>query len=199
MLSPGTTFAGYRIDGVLGEGGMGVVYEATQLSLDRKVALKVLASRLGQDDAFRRRFRREGQLQAAIEHPHIVSVHEAGEDAGGLYIAMRLVRGRTLKALIAAGEVDVARTLRVLGPIADALDAAHAAGLIHRDVKPHNIMVGPRDHAYLGDFGLTKAPDDLNMTRSGEFLGTPNYVSPEQVRGEPATAASDLYALGAVL
>src|SRR4051795_13706599 len=112
MLSPGTTFAGYRIDGVLGEGGMGVVYEATQLSLDRKVALKVLATRLGQDDGFRRRFRREGQLQAAIEHAHIVNVYEAGEGDVGLFIAMRLVRGRTLKQLIVARELDAERTLR---------------------------------------------------------------------------------------
>src|SRR3954454_2520867 len=199
MLTPGTTIAGYRIDGVLGEGGMGVVYEATQLSLDRKVALKVLANRLGEDDGFRRRFRREGRLQAAIDHPNIVAVHEAGESEVGLFLAMRLVRGRTLKEVIRGGTLDASRTLTILRPIAEALDSAHAAGLIHRDIKPHNVLVGPHDEAYLGDFGLTKTPDDLNLTRSGEFFGTPNYVAPEHVRGEPATAAGDVYSLAAVL
>ena len=134
MLATGTILAGYRLDGVLGKGGMGVVYEATQLSLNRTVALKVLAPHLSDDDGFRERFRREGLIQAAIDHPNIVTVYEAGETEYGLFIAMRLVRGPTLKDMVLARELDAARTLRILRPVADALDTAHEEGLIHRDV-----------------------------------------------------------------
>ena len=198
-LEKGTTFAGYRIEGILGQGGMGVVYEATQLSLNRTVALKLLASNLGEDDAFRERFRREGLLQAAIEHPNIVTVYEAGESDHGLFMAMRLVRGPNLKDMIVSRELDAGRTLRILRPIADALDTAHEAGLIHRDIKPQNILVGGRDHAYLADFGLTKAAGEKGLTKTGQFVGTLDYISPEQIRGQNATAASDVYALAAVL
>ncbi len=199
MLEQGTIVAGYRIDGVLGQGGMGVVYEATQLSLNRKVALKLLAAHLSDDVAFRERFRREGQLQAAIDHPHIVTVFEAGESEHGLFLAMRLVRGPTLREMIVTGDLDAQRTMKILRPVADALQAAHDAGLIHRDIKPANILVGPRDHAYLADFGLIKAPTDESLTRSGQFVGTLNYVSPEQIKGTGVTPRSDVYALTAVL
>jgi hypothetical protein len=198
-LDKGTTFAGYRIEGILGQGGMGVVYEATQLSLDRTVALKLLASNLGEDDAFRERFRREGLLQAGIEHPNIVTVYEAGESDHGLFMAMRLVRGPNLKDLIVSRELDAGRTLRILRPIAEALDTAHESGLIHRDIKPQNILVGGRDHAYLADFGLTKAAGEKGLTKTGQFVGTLDYISPEQIRGQAATGASDVYALAAVL
>jgi len=177
-LEKGTTFAGYRIEGVLGQGGMGVVYEATQLSLNRTVALKLLATNLGEDDAFRERFRREGLLQAAIEHPNIVTVYEAGESDHGLFMAMRLVRGPNLKDMVLARELDAGRSLRVLRPIAAALDTAHEAGLIHRDIKPQNILVGGRDHAYLADFGLTKAAGEKGLTKTGQFVGTHDYISP---------------------
>ncbi len=199
MLAKGTTLAGYRLDGVLGKGGMGVVYEATQLSLNRTVALKVLAPHLSDDDAFRERFRREGQIQAAIDHPNIVTVYEAGETEHGLFIAMRLVRGPTLKDMILARELDAGRSLRILRPVGDALDTAHDAGLIHRDIKPQNVLVAGRDHAYLADFGLTKAMGDTGLTRTGQFVGTLDYISPEQIRGEQATGRSDVYALAAVL
>ena len=199
MLAKGTSIAGYRIEGVLGQGGMGVVYEATQLSLNRTVALKILASNLSDDPAFRERFRREGLLQAAIDHPHIVTVYEAGETEHGLFLAMRLVRGPNLKDMVLAREIDAGRTLRILTPVADALDAAHESGLIHRDIKPQNILVGGRDHAYLADFGLTKAPGEKSLTKTGQFVGTLDYVSPEQIRGLPASSASDIYALAAVL
>ena len=199
MLEQGTIVAGYRIDGVLGQGGMGVVYEATQLSLNRTVALKLLAAHLSDDVAFRERFRREGQLQAAIDHPHIVTVFEAGESEHGLFIAMRLVKGPTLREMIVTGDLDARRTMKILRPVADALQAAHDAGLIHRDIKPQNILVGPRDHAYLADFGLIKAPTDESLTRSGQFVGTLNYVSPEQIKGDGVTARSDVYAFTAVL
>ena len=199
MLEKGTSIAGYRIEGILGQGGMGVVYEATQLSLNRTIALKILASNLSDDPAFRERFRREGLLQAAIDHPHIVTVYEAGETEHGLFLAMRLVRGPNLKDMVLAREIDAGRTLRILTPVADALDAAHETGLIHRDIKPQNILVGGRDHAYLADFGLTKAPGEKSLTKTGQFVGTLDYVSPEQIRGLPASTASDIYALAAVL
>src|ERR671914_2481522 len=191
--------AGYRVDGILGEGGMGIVYRATQVSLNRTIALKILATDISDDPAFRERFRREGLLQAAIDHPHIVTVYEAGETEHGLFLAMRLVRGPNLKDMVLAREIDAGRTLRILTPVADALDAAHEAGLIHRDIKPQNILVGGRDHAYLADFGLTKAPGEKGLTKTGQFVGTLDYVSPEQIRGLPASPASDIYALAPVL
>jgi len=199
LLKVGTEVRGYRIEGILGHGGMGVVYEARQISLDRLVALKVLSPELSADVSFRERFRREGQIQAAIDHPHIVTVHEAGEIDEGLFIAMRIVRGPTLKDMIIGRELEAARTLRILTPIADALDAAHSGGLIHRDVKPQNILVGARDHAFLADFGLTKGANESGLTRTGQFVGTIDYISPEQIRGEQAQPASDIYALAAVL
>src|SRR5690349_24099723 len=178
---------------------MGVVYEATQLSLDRTVALKLLAVNLGDDDAFRERFRREGLLQAAIDHPNIVTVYEAGESEHGLFLAMRIVRGPNLKDMIISRELDAGRALRILHPIAEALDTAHESGLIHRDIKPQNILVGGRDHAYLADFGLTKVSGEKGLTKTGQFVGTLDYISPEQIRGLTATSASDIYALAAVL
>jgi hypothetical protein len=194
-----TVVAGYRIDGTLGEGGMGTVYRATQLSLERVVALKVLTAELSADPGFRERFRREGLLQAALDHPHIVTVYEAGEAEHRLFLAMRMVEGPTLKELIQRRQLDDRRALRLLTQVAEALDAAHAKGLIHRDVKPQNVLVGAGDHAYLADFGLTKAHDDAAMTETGQFVGTIDYISPEQARGMRATARSDVYALTAVL
>jgi Protein kinase domain len=194
-----TIVAGYRIDGTLGEGGMGTVYRATQLSLERVVALKVLTVELSSDPAFRERFRREGLLQAALDHPHIVTVYEAGEADDRLFLAMRMVEGPTLKDLIVRRQLDDRRALRLLTQVAEALDAAHAKGLIHRDVKPQNVLVGAGDHVYLADFGLTKGSDDAAMTETGQFVGTIDYISPEQARGARATAGSDVYALTAVL
>ena len=199
MLGEGTELAGYRIERVLGTGGMATVYEATQLSLDRRVALKVMGEAFTGDAEFRARFKREALLQAGLDHDHVVAVHEAGEAGALLYIAMRLIRGPNLKELIRAGALDDDRVLELLTPVADALDTAHEAGLVHRDIKPQNILVGPRDHAYLADFGLTKAPDQTALTASGRFMGTPNYTSPEQVHGEPATPASDIYSFAAVV
>jgi len=178
---------------------MGVVYEAKQLSLDRTVALKLLATELTQDEAFRERFRREGLLQARLEHPNIVTVYEAGESERGLFLTMRLVRGPNLKDLIVGRELDAGRAMRMLSQVAEALDSAHDAGLIHRDIKPQNVLIGARDHAYLADFGLTKGPGAKSLTRTGHFVGTVDYVSPEQIRGERASSHSDVYSLGAVL
>jgi serine/threonine-protein kinase len=199
VLEKGTAVAGYRVDGVLGHGGMGVVYEATQLSLNRLVALKVLAAHLSEDLGFQERFRREGQIQAAIDHAHIVTVYDSGQTEHGFFIAMRLVRGPNLKDMIVARELDAGRTIRILTPIAEALDMAHTAGLIHRDIKPQNILVSGRDHAFLADFGLTKASGEKSLTRTGQFVGTLDYISPEQIRGDRATVQSDVYSLAGVL
>ncbi|HEX9415707.1 MAG TPA: serine/threonine-protein kinase, partial [Gaiellaceae bacterium] len=201
MLENGVLLEGYRIDRLIGEGGMGTVYEATQLSLDRKVALKLLSTDLSVDSGFRERFRHEARIQGAMDHPNIVTVHEAGESEYGLFIAMELIRGATLKDLIVGRELDAGRTLRILAQVAEALDSAHEAGLIHRDIKPHNILVraGRRDHAYLADFGVTKVRGGTNLTKTGHFVGTVDYMAPEQIRGEPATRETDIYALGTVL
>jgi serine/threonine protein kinase len=192
----GAVVAGYEVGDVLGRGGMAVVYEAREQAGGREVALKVFAAASGMDPSFRRRFQREGRIQAGIDHPSIATVYEAGEWEDALFIAMRLVRGQTLKDLTIAGGLESERLLRILTPIAAALDAAHAAGLTHRDVKPQNILVGEGDRAFLADFGLTKGHGDTVLTRAGEFVGTIDYCAPEQIRGEPATAAADIYALG---
>jgi serine/threonine protein kinase len=178
---------------------MGAVYQATQLSLNRVVALKLLAPNLSDDAGFRARFEREGQVQAALDHEHIVAVYEAGQSEYGLFLAMRLIAGPTLKRLILDDELDPRRSVRLLAQVANALDAAHAAGLIHRDIKPQNILIDKGDHAYLADFGLIKAPEEARLTGTGQFIGTIDYVAPEQVQGEPATSASDCYALAGVL
>jgi serine/threonine protein kinase len=179
---------------------MGVVYRATQLTLERVVALKLLSTDLGDDAGFRTRFQREGQLQAGLDHEHIVPVYEAGQSEHGLFLAMRLIDGPTLKDLILTGVLDPRRSIRLLGQVAHALDAAHRAGLIHRDIKPQNILIGKGDHAFLADFGLIKAPDEAaRLTGTGQFIGTIDYVAPEQVQGDPASAVSDVYALTGVL
>jgi serine/threonine-protein kinase len=178
---------------------MGAVYEATQLSLNRVVALKLLAPNLSDDPGFRARFEREGHVQAALDHDHIVSVYEAGQSEYGLFLAMRLIPGPTLKQLILDGSLDPRRTVRRLAQVAHALDSAHEAGLIHRDIKPQNILIGRGDHAYLADFGLIKAPDEARLTGTGQFIGTIDYVAPEQIQADPATSASDIYALAGVL
>lgn len=198
-LPSGTVVAGYRLDGILGNGAMGLVYEATQFSLGRKVALKIMAPDLAADPAFRARFRREGPIQARVEHPNIVTVYEAGEHEGLLYLAMQLVRGSSLKELIQGHQLDAPRSVHILHAVAGALDSAHDAGLIHRDVKPQNILVSNRNHPYLADFGITKGVKETGFTRTGHFMGSLDYIAPEQIRGEGATSASDIYALGAVL
>ncbi len=199
MLSPGAIVGGYRIEGTLGRGGMGVVYEATQFSLDRRIALKALRPELTDDPAFIERFRREGRLQASFDHPHVIDVYEALETDEGVFLAMRMQRGATLAQLLRNGELDGPRALRLLRHVAEGLDAAHAAGLVHRDVKPANVLVSDDDDAYLGDFGLTKAGDGTEVTGTGGMIGTVAYLAPEIVRGEPATPASDRYAFAAML
>jgi serine/threonine protein kinase len=157
VLSPGDTLAGYRIDAIAGHGGMGVVYRATQLSLDRTVALKVLATTLVGNRTFRERFRREGRHAATLEHPNIIPVYEAGESNGLMFIAMRFVDGPTLSDLMQSRRISGREALRMLSAIASALDAAHEAGLVHRDVKPQNILLTSGGHPYLADFGIRRA------------------------------------------
>jgi serine/threonine protein kinase len=191
---------GYRIERLLGRGGMGMVYEATQISLQRRVALKVLCPEAAGSPVMETRFRREALLQAALDHPHILEVYETGLCDAGLFIAMRLVRGETLRDKLGDGPLDPAHAVRVLTPIADALDAAHACGVVHRDVKPQNILVGAHGHAYLADFGLVRRTlPDGTLTEPGSILGTPRYLAPELLRGGDGSPASDIYAFAAVV
>jgi serine/threonine protein kinase len=198
VLGPGTQIAGYLIEGVLGQGGMGVVYEARQPSLKRSVALKLLAPDFADDEVFKARFRREAEMQAAIDHPNVVPVYDVGETELGLFLAMRLIRGVTLKQVLAERRLDRVRCLELLEPIASAIDAAHEAGCIHRDIKPQNVLISVTWHPYLADFGLTTPAGDAELTQPGGFVGTPAYAAPEQLFGE-ATALSDIYAFGAML
>jgi ABC-type branched-subunit amino acid transport system substrate-binding protein/DNA-binding beta-propeller fold protein YncE len=198
-VSPGSTLAGYRIEELVGRGGMGVVYRATDLRLDRSVALKLVAPELAQDDRFRERFLKESRMAAALDHPNVLPIHEAGESDGQLYLVMRYVEGQDLKSLLERDLTLAAeRTVAILGQVADALDAAHRRGLVHRDVKPANILVDEDGHAYLADFGITKQAGAAS-TQTGEMVGTLDYLAPEQIRGEPVDGRTDSYALGCVL
>jgi predicted Ser/Thr protein kinase len=197
----GESFGGYTIESLLGRGGMGSVYLATHRRLGRKVALKVIAADLARDEGFRARFLRESQLAASLDHPNVIPIYDADEVDGVLYLAMRYVSGPSLQALVRERErLSPEETLRVAEQIGGALDAAHTAGLVHRDVKPANILVAePGDHAYLCDFGLAKRTSSEGVTRTGSFLGTVDYCSPEQIEGRPVDGRSDLYSLGCVL
>jgi DNA-binding beta-propeller fold protein YncE/predicted Ser/Thr protein kinase len=197
--SIGSTLAGYRIEALIARGGMGVVYRATQLALERPVALKVIARQLAGQAGFRERFLRESRLAARLDHPNVVPVYDAREEDGELIVAMRLVEGGDLRRLIdREGSVEPARALHLLGQIAAALDAAHAAGIVHRDVKPHNILV-EGEHAYLSDFGLAKAYAETGPGSGTSVVGTVEYMSPEQWRGEKVDPSADVYSLGCVL
>jgi serine/threonine-protein kinase len=196
----GTEVAGFRIESVLGRGGMSVVYVAEQLRLARKVALKVLTNELAWDEQFRERFVRESHIAATIDHPNIIPIYDAGEADGLLYIAMRFVQGPDLKEILRRGPLGVGRTIFLLEQLASALDAAHAHALVHRDVKPGNILVEEStDHAYLTDFGVAKQTTARGLTSTGHFLGTVEYAAPEQIEGGPVGARTDVYALGCVL
>src|SRR5919108_3663885 len=194
----GTVLGGYRIIEPLGSGGTSVVYRAEHVRLGRPAALKLLAPGLGEAD-FSERFLRESQLAASLDHPNIVPIYDAGEEDGLLYIAMACIEGSDLKTLLAReGRLPVRRALRIVGQIASALDAAHARGLVHRDVKPANILVGPDDRAYLSDFGVVKELAGRGTTRTGSFVGTIEYSAPEQIEGKDVDGRADVYALACV-
>jgi WD40 repeat protein/tRNA A-37 threonylcarbamoyl transferase component Bud32 len=202
----GTELAGYRIESLLGLGGMSVVYLAEDLRLKRRVALKLLAASLAEDESFRDRFLRESELAASIDHPNIVPIYEAGTTEDILFIAMRYVEGRDLNKRLQRGRLDPADAIDILAQLASALDAAHARGLVHRDVKPSNVLLdrGARpdgfDHIYLADFGLTRlVSEETGIGDDGHLLGTIDYVAPEQIAGEEIDGRADVYSLGCVL
>ena len=198
-LSRGMIFAGYRVEAQVGRGGMGVVYRATDLSLERPVALKLVAPELAEDERFRERFLREPRLAASLDHPHVIPIYEAGEHDGQLYLAMRFVEGSDLRTILEREEkLSPERTLAVLAQVADALDAAHRRALVHRDVKPANVLLDVDEHAYLTDFGITKQVGG-DSTDTGSIVGTLDYLAPEQIRGDPVDGRADVYALGCVL
>ncbi len=203
-LAPGTTVAGYRIETLIGRGGMGAVYRAAEEGLGRKVALKVIAPELAQDERFRERFLRESRIAASLDHPHVIPIYQAGDDDGLLFLAMRYVEGSDLAKVVAEdGALEPKRAVDLLSQIAEALDAAHEKGLIHRDVKPSNVLIAEsagREHCYLGDFGLTKRTGSLSgVSVAGEIVGTLEYVAPEQITGNALDERADVYSLGCVL
>ena len=202
-LSPGSTFGGYVVEQIAGEGGMGVVYRARQLRPPRTVALKVISPQFAGDAEFRERFERESEIAAAIEHPNVIPVYEVGSDRGLVFIAMRFVDGTDLRELIhRIGRLDPPRAARIVSHVADAVDASHACGLVHRDIKPANVLVaheGEREHVYLTDFGLAKPASGDGPTRTGMFVGTLDYAAPEQIQGARLDARTDVYGLGCVL
>ncbi|MDJ0465533.1 serine/threonine-protein kinase [Streptomyces sp. H27-C3] len=203
----GKQIASYLVECEIGRGGMAVVYRARDLRLDRTVALKLLAPELARNDTFRRRFTHESRVAAAIDHPHIVPVFEAGETDGVLYIAMRYVAGQDLRALLdRQGPLPIGAATRIAAQVASALDAAHDHDLVHRDVKPGNILVAEGtdsdhpEHVYLTDFGLTKKSLSLTgFTSVGQFVGTLDYVAPEQISGRPVDGRCDVYSLACVV
>jgi serine/threonine protein kinase len=197
--APGTQFAGYRIDSEVGRGGMGVVYRATELALDRPVALKLIAPELAGDASFRERFLRESRLAASIDHAGILPVYAAGEVEGELFLANRFVDGTDLRTLLDGGTLPPERALELVGQVADALDAAHDRGLVHRDVKPANVLVDAADHCYLSDFGLSTQLGAGGTTASGRLAGSLDYLAPEQIRRGDVDGRTDQYALACVL
>src|SRR4051794_1711849 len=201
-LAVGSTFADHIIRGVAGRGGMGVVYRAVHLALKREVALKVIASEFSEDSEFRRRFQDEATAAASIQHPHVIPIYHAGEEDRLLYVTMRYVDGTDLaRLLMSRGRIEADLVVRVGAQMAEALEAAHARGLVHRDVKPANVLLegaSGEGAALLTDFGLTKQLG-RERTQAGVFVGTFDYAAPEQFRGEAVDARTDVYALGCVL
>jgi pSer/pThr/pTyr-binding forkhead associated (FHA) protein/predicted Ser/Thr protein kinase len=200
-LRRGAVFAGCRVEEKIGHGDMGVVYSAEELALQRQVALKLILPEHSAEERFRERFRRESMTAAAIDHPNVIPILDAGDEEGVLYITMRLVEGTDLRELIAEeGALDPQRATRITRQVAAALDAAHARGLLHRDVKPPNVLLGRDEHVYLSDFGLAKRTESVGgMTRQGSIVARAQYVAPEQILNEPVDARADIYALGCLL
>jgi Protein kinase domain len=203
-LAEGDEFAGYRIERRLGRGGMGILYLAVEPGLDRRVALKLIAPEAAADDVFARRFAEESRIAASIEHPNVVPIYAAGEEGGVPYIAMRYVAGSDLgRRLAREGRLEPARAVELIAQIGNGLDAIHAAGLVHRDVKPANVLLGGDEaeaHAYITDFGVARnVATQSGLTQTGRFVGTLDYVAPEQISGGEIDARVDVYALGCLL
>src|SRR5437588_5643873 len=203
QLERGAVVGGYRIDELIGRGGMGLVYRATNVALHRIYALKVLSPELAEDQQFRERFKREMRIAASLHHPNIVGIYYAGEHEGMLFFVMDFVTGTDLREiLLKHGAIEPNRAVDLLEQFASALDAAHRRGLVHRDVKPANIMITVKDgeeHAYLTDFGLAKKFDTASgLTAKGLMVGTVDYMAPEQITGNHTDARTDIYALGCV-
>jgi non-specific serine/threonine protein kinase len=203
-LEPGSVFADYRVEALVGRGGMGVVHRAVEIGLGRPVALKVIAPELAASKTFQERFEREARAAASLDHPNVVPVYAAGEHDGLLFIAMRYVEGVDLRSLLADGRgLEPARAARLVAQLGGALEAAHELGLVHRDVKPANVLVsgsGDAEHAYLTDFGVAnRQASNPALTGEGEWVGTLDYVAPEQLRGETVDGRADIYALGCLL
>ncbi|MDT5046528.1 MAG: hypothetical protein QOG75_2384, partial [Mycobacterium sp.] len=195
----GKTFGKYNITRLLGKGGMGEVYEADDTDKGRTVALKILADQFSNDAAFRTRFQRESRAAAVLQEPHVIPIHDWGEIDGSLYIDMRLVHGQTLLDLIEKGPLEPSRAVSIISQVGAALDAAHAEGLVHRDIKPQNIIITPADFAYLVDFGIAEASGETRLTTAGSQIGTLNYMAPERFRDQSSTSAVDVYSLACVL
>jgi serine/threonine protein kinase len=201
VLAPGTTIAGYEVESVVGSGGVGVLYRARQLRLNRPVALKLVEPDIAADPLIRERLRREARTVAALDHPNVVPLYEAGEENGAVYIVTRWIDGTELGALIRRDHpVRPARAARIAAQMASALEVAHEKGLIHRDVKPSNAIVTEEDHVYITDFGLTKRAASMSgFTAAGQMLGTIDYAAPEQIEGGEAGPRGDVYGLACVL
>jgi serine/threonine protein kinase, bacterial len=195
----GTQFGRYRLVELLGRGGMGEVWRAFDTAIDRVVALKVLPAAFADDEVFQTRFRREARAAAGLDEPHVVPIHDFGEIDGRLYVTMRLIKGRDLQEILGEGALPPARAVGIIEQIASALNAAHEVGLVHRDVKPSNILVTDDDFAYLIDFGIARAAGETGLTSTGATIGTWAYMAPERFQSGTADARSDVYALACVL
>ena len=197
----GSVIAGHRIERLVGRGGMGVVYAAVDVALDRPVALKLIAPELAAEPGFRRRFMAESKIAASLDHPNVVPIFRAGEEEGVLFLAMRFVPGDDLWTMVQRdGPLEPGRAASLVAQVAAALAAAHARGLVHRDVKPGNVLVTADDHCYLTDFGLVKdLAATAGATNTGQVLGTLDYVAPERIQGGEIGPWTDVYALGCVL
>jgi serine/threonine protein kinase len=199
-LAAGAALGPYRVEGVLGEGGMGVVYRARREPDGDVVALKVLRAELAADPVYRQRFLREARAAAEVDHPHLVPIVDAGNAGDTPYLAVGFVAGRSLAARIAdGGPLPIDETVSVASQVGAGLDALHAAGLVHRDVKPSNVLLDEDGRALLCDFGLAKGRAYTVLTRPGQVMGTLDYIAPELIRSGQASAASDIYALGCVV
>jgi serine/threonine-protein kinase len=198
-FTPGHRFGRYLVEGELGRGGQATVYRALDTATKAQVALKVLSEELSRDASFRARFEREATAVGRLDHPAVVTIYEAGEIDGQSYLAMRLIEGTNLDAAIRSeGGLEPARVVVMLREVGGALDHAHALGMIHRDVKPANVLIDREDRAYLSDFGLAKLTEMARLTRTGMWVGTAEYIAPEQIMARDVGPPADVYALAAV-